>query len=154
MPRRYTVTFVGVSISAAVDLLELTPADDKPIKLVSVVGAVDTSETNEQFGVTVQKRSGAFTSGSGGGSPNVEAVNGLDAAPGFTAERTNTTRATGGTQDILWSEGFPSQGGFNITPLPGFEFVASQAEALVVGLENAPGSATTFSVTACVEELP
>lgn len=154
MPRFYTVNFENISVSAAQDLLEISPADDKPIRLKSVVGSVSDSETNEQFRVTLKRASGAFTSGSGGGTPTTAKMNPLDAAAGFTAERNNTTRATGGTIDTLWGEGFPSQGGFNITPLPGGEIVASQGEALIVGLENAPGAATTFSVTALIEELP
>ncbi len=154
MPRRYTVPVSAQSISAAQDLLELTPADDKPIKLISVQGGVSNSETNEQFSITVQRRSGAFTSGSGGGTPSISKTGTIDAAVGFSAERNNTTRATGGTQEVLFADGFPSQGGFNITPLPNGEWIASQGEALIVGLENAPGSATDFSYTATVEELP
>lgn len=154
MPRQYYVPFDNVSVSAAQDLLELTPADDKPIKLVSFVCSFAESETNEQLRGTIQRRTGAYTSGSGGGTPTIVPVNTIMTAAGFAAERNNTTRATGGTQQILHAEGFPSQGGWQFVPMPGFEPVAIQGEALIVGLETAPGSATTMSGTALVEELP
>lgn len=154
MAREYTVQVTNVSISAAQDLLELIPADDKPIELVGVFVTVYNSETNEQMTCTVQRRSGAFTSGSGGSTPTPVPINSVAAAAGFTAEANNTTRATGGTGVTLHAEGWPSQGGWAFQPLPGFEPKAIQGEILVVGLEVAPGAATNFNITAYVRELP
>lgn len=154
MPRRSTVAFENISVSAAQDLFEVTPADDKPIKLISVVGSFRDDETNEQLSITVKRFSGAYTSGSGGSAPTPTKVYTGDPTVGYSAERNNTTRATGGTSETLHAEGFPGQGGFAVTPLPGSEWVATQGEALVVGLENAPGAARNFNCTITIEEMP
>jgi hypothetical protein len=154
MSRIYTVSFENISVSAVQDLLEITPADDKPIRLKSLLVTVRDSETNEQFTSTIKRASGAYTSGSGGGSPTIAKASSIDGTVGFAAERNNTTRATGGTIENLHVEGWPSQGGLNVTPLPGCEFTATHGEALIVGLENAPAGATGFNATAVIEELP
>jgi hypothetical protein len=149
----YHVTVVNVSISAAQDLFEIAPADDKPVELVSVLVTWRDSEANEQLTVTIQRRSGAFTSGSGGTTPTANPRVIGDRAAGFTVEANNTTRATGGTVEVLHVEGFPSQGGAAMVPLPGMEWAAKQAEALIVGLENAPAGATGFNLTAVIREV-
>lgn len=153
MARIYTVQFNNVSVSAVQDLFELTPADDKPIELVSLVVSDYNAETNEQRTIQIARRSGAFTGGSGGSAPTPVKVSSPDAAAGFTAEVNNTTQATGGTEEILHSEGYPSQGGMAFTPIPGCEPRAIQGEALVVKLLVAPGAATTMNGTAYVREL-
>jgi hypothetical protein len=153
MSRVYSVQFNNVAVTVAQDLFELTPADDKPIELIAAVVTVRDSETNEQFTCTVQRRSGAFTGGSGGSAPTPVKASSIDTAAGFTAEVNNTTRATGGTQEILHAEGWPSQGGWGFTPTPGAEPRAIQGEALVIGLENAPGASTNFNGTVWVREL-
>ena len=154
MPQIYTVQVNNVAVTAAQDIFEISPADDKPIELVDVVVTCRDTETNEQFTCTIQRRSGAFTSGSGGSTPTPAPRAIGDRSVGFSAEANNTTRATGGTQEVLHAEGWPSQGGFAFAPIPGKEFAAKQAEALVVGLENAPGASTNFNATITIREYP
>lgn len=153
MGRVYTVAVPNVSVSAVQDFFELTPADDKPIKLLQVLATVRDSETNEQLTCSVHRFSGAFTSGSGGTVPAPETVAANDTAAGFAVEANNTVRATGGTDDLLWTEGWPSQGGWQFAPPIGQEPMAVQGQALVIGLDVAPGSAVTMNLVAVVEEV-
>lgn len=153
MGRMYTATFDGVSVSAAQDLFEITPADDKPIRIHQIVVSNGASETSDQLRFTIKRFSGAYTSGSGGSTPTPRPLDGIDTAAGFTVEANNTTRATGGTSVTLWSEGQNVLNGWNYFPTPESRIRCPQAEAIVVGLENAPAAATTMSGVAVIEEV-
>lgn len=152
MSRIYTVTVDALTLSAVLDVFELTPADDKPITIRKVVLTPDSSETNQQLKVKLKRFSGAYTSGSGGGTPTPVALNSHDAAAGFTAESGNTTQATGGTSVLLQPESFPSQGGFEFLPDTPERPVIYQGEAFVVSVEESAGGAV-YSGYAIVEEL-
>lgn len=153
MGRMYTVAFDGVAVAAAQDLFELTPADDKPIKIHQIVITNGASETSDQLHFTIKRFTGAYTSGSGGSAPTPQPLSASDPAAGFAAEANNTTRATGGTSVLLWSEGQNALNGWNYFPTPEGRITARQAEAIVVGLENAPVGSTTMSGVVLVEEL-
>jgi hypothetical protein len=154
MPRVYTVVFHNVAVAAAQDLFELQAADDKPIELLSVIVTDSDSETNEQLRTTIQKRTGAFTGGSGGTAPTPAPTATVETAAGFTAEVNNTTRATGGTQVMLHPEGWAAQGGIGATNIPEATFKTVQGEALIVGLEAAPGASRNLNGVAYVREYP
>lgn len=103
MSRMYTVNFENVAVGTATqDLFEITPADDKPIRLVAlyldnVGGAADAGEAQEEF-IRLSIVRGHTTSGSGGTSPTPAPARPIDTAAGFTAEVNNTTIAsTAGT---------------------------------------------------------
>ena len=153
MGRMYTVTFDGVAVAAVQDLFELTPADDKPIKIHQIVITNGASETSDQLRFTIKRFTGAYTSGSGGSAPTPQPLSASDAAAGFAAEANNTTRATGGTSVVLWSEGQNALNGWNYFPTPEGRITGRQAEAIVIGLENAPAASTTVSGVVVVEEL-
>lgn len=140
------------------DLLELTPADDKPIRLrrfmigqSSEVG--DTAE--EGLRITVRRLGATVTSGSGGGSPSVEVPDSALGTPGVTAEALNTTVATtSGANDILFD------GIWNIRQSP-LELVwpepdkapcARGAEVLVIRCETTPADDITVAYTAELDE--
>lgn len=114
MARIYTVVHQGTITNAGgdVDLLEVLPADDKPVKLrgfrlsqTSEVG--DAAE--EGLRISIMKLPATVTSGSGGSAPTPQPLDTADAAAGFTAETGNTTVATtSGTaitlEEIGWNE--------------------------------------------------
>lgn len=153
MGRMYTAIFENVSVSAAQDLFEITPADDKPVKIHQIVISNVSSETADQLRYTIKRFSGAYTSGSGGTSPTPRPLDSNDTAAGFTVEANNTTRATGGTSVTLWAEGQDARAGWNWFPTPAGQIRCPQAEAIVVGLEAAPASSTPMSGTVLIEEL-
>lgn len=158
MSRMYSVVFSAVSVAAAQDLFELTPADDKPIAihaiyLSNVGGTADAGDAAEEF-LRADIIRGFTTSGSGGTAPTAGALDPADAAAGCTAEVNNTTVATTGTTVTLHSDGFNSRVGWVYVPTPECRPKASQANTtIVVRLTTAPADAILFSGTLYFEEL-
>src|SRR5262245_54489209 len=69
----YTVVFENVTVSASQDLFELTPADDKPVRLRGLVlsnvgGIADAGDAQEEL-LRLLVRRGHSTGGSGGTAP-------------------------------------------------------------------------------------
>jgi hypothetical protein len=94
----YTVSFAATVTAAGgdTDWLELTPADDKPCKLLGwIIGQStevgDTAEEGLRFSVIYLPAT--VTSGNGTAT-TARACNDLDSAAGFTAETNGTTVAT------------------------------------------------------------
>lgn len=157
MGRCYTVTFENVAVAAAQDFWELTPADDKPVRILgwnlsNVGAAADAGDAQEEF-FRLSIVRGHTTSGSGGSSATPQPCNRNDAAAGFAAEVNNTTIAsTSGT--TIWA------GGHNIRvpdvfwlPDP-IQITASQADTtIVVRLVAAPADSVNMSGCLFVEEL-
>ena len=160
MGRMYTVPFeLGTVTNAGgnVDLWELLPADDKPIKLrglrfgqTSEVG--DAAE--EGWDVEIIRMTATITGGNGSAVTPVPSDS-ADAAAGFTAEVNGATVATtsGSTisvDNIAWNNrNSPYE-----TWWPDGEFApkAKQGEGLFVRLNNTLVDDTSFSGVAYVEE--
>jgi hypothetical protein len=108
--RFYTVVFDNVAVgTAAQDLFEISPADDKPVYLCGLtldnVGA-DVGDAAEEL-IRINIIRGFTTSGSGGSAPTPQPLNStIDAAAGFTAEVNNTTVANTGTTGHLMALGW------------------------------------------------
>lgn len=159
MPRSYTVDFENVTVSAAQDLVELTPADDKviaitAINIANVGGTGDAGDAQEEdLRITINR--GNTTSGSGGSAPTPQPDSGIDTAAGFTAEANNTTRATSGTKVVLFADGWNVRVPYEKTFTPEQYKWASQAQTLLtVALEAAPADALSVSGTIHVIEYP
>lgn len=155
MGRMYSVSFSAVSVSAAQDLFELTPADDKPIQIVGIeLGQSSDSgdAQDEQLQISIIR--GSATSGSGGSAPTPAPMSSsAQAAAGFTAEVNNTTQGSSGTAVTLMTTCWNVRAGYvNWFPencRPG----ASQANTLLRVAQTAPADAITMSGTLYVEEL-
>jgi hypothetical protein len=92
--RDYSVPVQGVAVSAAQDIYEIIPADDKPIKQVGLeIGQSTEVGDAAEEGLRIAIRRGDTVTGSGGSAPTVRAPDPHDAAAGFTAEANNTTKA-------------------------------------------------------------
>lgn len=144
MARVYTVSYQGTITAAGgdTDLLEVLPADDKPIKLagfvlsqISEVG--DTAE--EDLRISVMRLPATVTSGSGGSAPTPAPLDSADAACGAACECNNTTVATtSGTavtiEEIGWNErNTPYEHWY---PDDQFRPKAKQGEALLVRMQT------------------
>ncbi len=152
--RVYTVSFLAQTIPAtnALDLFELTPADDKPIRILGMnidnVGvAADAGDAQEELlGISIYR--GFTVSGSGGASPTPAAVDRNGSAAGFTAETMNTTVATTSGVSIL-------PFGWNVRiPLREFwpeelQVNASQADTTLV-VRLAAGGGDSISINGCL----
>lgn len=160
MGRIYSVSYQGTVTNAGgdTDLLELLPADDKPVKLrgfsiaqISEVG--DTAE--EGLRISVLRLGAAVTSGSGGSSVTPAAMDSADSAAGVAAECNNTTVATtSGASTTLAEYGWNVRASPFIEWYPDANFCpkAKQGEALLVRLQTTVADDLTACLTFWVEE--
>lgn len=156
--RMYTVQFDAVTVSAAQDLFEITPADDKPIQICglsldNVGGTADAGDASEEL-LRLAVIRGFTSSGSAGSAPTPVPCQFGDAAAAFTAEVNNTSLATTGSSTQPWSLGWNPR-----VPLREFlpqEYWISASQAnttIVVRLVTAPADAMSTSGTLWVAEL-
>lgn len=159
MPRNYTVSFSATVTNAGgdTDLFELTPADDKPIKLRGLILSQqeDTTEANDYgLRISIIRLPATVTSGNGT-STTPQALDDVDAAAGFAAEVNGTTVATtSGTASTIEEFGWIVRN----TPLERWwpdESLAPtcrQASALVVRMQTTIPDDATIQGTAYVSE--
>ena len=155
MSRLYAVTFENVAVTAAQDLFELTPADDKPIAIHAIYLSQSTElgdAAEEQLRLQIIR--GHATSGSGGTAPTPAPLNPNNTAAGCASEVNNTTIASTGTTVVLHSETFNVRAGWAYLPTPECQPIATQANTtLVVRLLAAPADSVTMGGTLIFEEL-
>lgn len=157
MGRIYSISHQG-ALTTAADLLELSPADDKPVKLrgMAICQVTEVGDTQEEsVRIQILRLPATVTGGSGGSAITPKPMDSADAAAGVAAECLNTTVATtSSTADVLAELGWNVRG----TPwefwFPDERFApkAKQGEALVVRLQAAPADSITFGVTFWIEE--
>lgn len=154
--RVYTVEFSGARVTARMDLFEISPADDKPCRLLGlfITQSSDVGDSAEEI-LRFQIIRGHTTSGSvGTGAPTPRPILPNDAAAGFAAEMLNTTLATGGSPVNLHSEAFNIRSGYgNWWPPECCITVAQPNTCLVVRLQDAPADELFMTSTIYVEEL-
>lgn len=156
----YTVVYTGtLTLSGGnADLFELTPADDKPIRLrgliLSQYSEVKDAE-EEGLSLSIIRLPATVTSGNGT-SVTPQVLKSTDAAAGFTAKANGATVATtSGTavtlEEFAWN--------VRMSPLerwwPDETFAPScrEAAALVVRCNTTVADDISISITAYVEEL-
>lgn len=152
--RTYSVIFNAVAVSAAQDLFEITPADDKPCEIVSLsIGQYSDAgdAASELLGIQIIR--GHTTTGSGGSAPTPVPLNPNAAAAGFTAEVNNTTIASAGTTTVLHSDAFNVQAGYSYIPPLDARPVVGQGNTTLVVRITAPADALTMNGTLVVREL-
>lgn len=159
MGRMYRVPYTGTLTNSGgnADLMALTPADDKPIRLVGFIFG-QTSETGdaaeENPEITVHHMTGTVTIT--GGTSVTPAPNrpGTDVAAGFTATANSSTVATtSGTdtklEDWAWNE--------RVTPyerhiLEEWRPRAAQTEYIIIRCDSTVADDVTIAITVLVEE--
>lgn len=159
MGRMYRVPYTGTITNSGgnADLIALTPADDKPIRLVgwllgqtSEVG--DTQEENLEL--TVRHMTATVTVTGGTSVTPVPNRPGTDTEAGFTATANSSTVATtSGTSTIM------EEIGWNERATPWERWIpeelrprASQGEYLLIRNESTPADDFTATLTFIVEE--
>lgn len=161
MGRIYTVPFVATTVTNAggnADLWELTPGDDKPIRLRGFrLG--QTSEVadaaEEAVDITVEHLAATVTSGNGSSVTPVPVDVGVNVAAGFSAEIFGATVATtSGTKTIVDALAWNLRNSPCEIWYPDREFcpTARQAAALVIRLNSTVADDITFVGCAWVEE--
>lgn len=159
MSRIYTVSFAATVTSAGgdTDLLEVLPADDKPVKLVGFILG-QTSEVGdaaeEGLRISVLRHPATVTSGNGTAA-TPQPMDSADSAAGFAAECNGTTvSTTSGTTVTL------SEMAWNLRaspfdmwyPEPALRPKAKQGEALVVRMQTTLADDASFACTFFLEE--
>lgn len=155
MGRKYYIDLTPTAVTVAADLVEITPADDKPIRVlgVNIAQTSDTGDAQEEIISLVWVR-GHTTSGSGGSTPTPRPTNPSDAAAGFTVETFNTTAASTGTTVNLMRHGWNVRVPLERPYTPDEVIEASQANTtLVLRMAAAPADSLTISGCILVEEL-
>jgi hypothetical protein len=152
--RIYTVSYTAVAVTAAVDVFEIRPADDKPIEIIGLFmgQSSDVGDAADEM-LAYRVIRGFTTSGSGGATPTPTPVDRSGAAAGFSAETNNTTVATTGTTADLHADTFNIRAGEKLWLPEGCWWEASQADtSIVVRLAAAPADSLTMSGTVYVRE--
>ena len=154
--RIYTVVFANVSVSAAQDLFEISPADDKSVELVGIMlsqnGVADVGDAAEEL-LRFSIIRGHATGGSGGSAATARPVKRTDAAAGFAAEVNNTTVASAGTGVTLHEEAFNVRAGYINWFPEGCEHDAGQGDGTIVVRIPAPADPITLTGTLYVREF-
>lgn len=154
MGRVYTVSFEATAVAAQADLFEISPADDKPCKILGMT-LCQTSDVGDaadevcKFAII----RGHATSGSGGSAATPYPVEATDATVGFSAEVCNTTIASTGTGVTLFADGWNVRSGYQVWFPPECQPVVSQANTTLVVRQAAPADSITMSGTLFVEEM-
>jgi hypothetical protein len=156
MPGRlYAVSFTAVAVTAAQDLFEIAPADDKPVYLHALYLAQTTElgdAAEEVLRVSVIR--GHATSGSAGSTATARPMQPSDTAFGGVAEVNNTTIASTGTAVELHVDGWNVRVPYQLVWTPETRPFCTQAQTtIVVRLMAAPADSVTVSGTLLVEEL-
>lgn len=154
--RIYTVVFANVSVSAAQDLFEVSPADDKSVELVGIMlsqnGVADVGDAAEEL-LRFSIIRGHATGGSGGSAATPRPVKRTDAAAAFAAEVNNTTVASAGTGVTLHEEAFNVRAGYINWFPEGCEHDAGQGDGTIVVRIPAPADPITLTGTLYVREF-
>lgn len=160
MSRFYYLPYTGTLANSGgnADLLELTPADDKPVKLrgmvlsqISEVG----DATAEGLQISIQRFPATVTSGSGGSAVTGVPVDSADAAAGFAAECNNATVATTSSTAVIFGylgwiiQNSPYEFWW---PDPAMAPKAKQGEAIIVRCDTTPADDITINLMFIVEE--
>lgn len=152
--RVYAVTFSAVAVTAAQDLFEITPADDKPIEIVGIeLGqSSDAGDAMDEL-LQISIIRGHATSGSGGSAPTPAPIGLNDTAAGFTAEVNNTTIASTGTTVTLQTTCWNVRAGYIQWFPEGCRPTAAQGNTTIVVRQTVPADSLTMSGTLYVREL-
>lgn len=159
MGRIYTVSFSGTVTSAGgdTDWLEVTPADDKPVKLrgmlISQISEVaDAAEEGLRF--SIMRLPATVTSGNGTGT-TPQPMDSADVAAGATCETNGTTVATtSGTAVTIVELGWNNRNSPYEMWFPDDRFApkVKQGEALIVRQQTSLADDMTACATFWIEE--
>ena len=159
MSRWYTVPYTGTLTNTGgnADLLELLPADDKPVRLHGFILAQSTEVADaaeESLGLTVSRMTATVTTGNGTAVTPVP-VDGADTAFGGTAECNGATVATTSGANTSFAElawnvrNSPYEFWFKDPFIPS----AKQGEGLFVRCNSTATDDITVCLTFFIEEI-
>lgn len=160
MGRIYSVSYQGTITNAGgdTDLLEILPADDKPVKLRGfVLGNISDvgDSASEGLRVSIIRLPATVTSGSGGSAVTPAPMDSANVAAGAACECNNTTVATTSSTAVTLAEyGWIIQNSPYEVWFPDAEFCpkVKQGEGLVVRQQTTAADDYTGNFTFWIEE--
>lgn len=155
--RMYSVSFAVTAETVAFDAFELSPADDKPIRIHSIYIGQTTEfgdAQDEMLSVTITRGGTGITSGSGGSAPTpIPVTSSAETAAGCAAEVLNTTLATFTSGVVVHRDAFNVRAGWQYRPVPEERIGVSQANGGCSVSISAPADSVSFIGTLYFEEL-
>ena len=151
----YSISFENVAITEDQDLFEISPADDKPVRLLGLFlsQSTETGDAAEEM-MRIKIIRGHTTSGSGGSAFTPVPINPSSPAAGFAAEINNNTIASSGTAVDLHAEAFNVRSGLAMWWTPETAPMARQSDTtIVIRLMANPADSVTTNGTLYVEEM-
>lgn len=155
MSRCYTVNLAPASITAAIDLAAIKPADDIPVKIraIRVWQTSDVGDAQDEV-LTINVVRGNTTDGSGGAAGTMVKKDERDAAASFTSRVGDTTAASAGTPVTVYSSGWNVRAPFEVIFPDQVQPRCDQGQTnIVVRLGGAPADAITLGCSVDVEEI-
>lgn len=152
--RTYWIDLTPTAVTVAADLIEITPADDKVVEIIStnLHQTSDFGDAQDEV-ISVFWVRGNTTPGSGGATVTARPASRSDTAAGFTVKGFNTTAASAGTPVNGPRHGFNVRGGLERPYVPSEIFDASQADTLLIlRMAGAPADSLTIGGSICVRE--
>lgn len=152
----YTIYLAATAFTVAADLVEITPADDRPV-VVHGFRVWQTTElgdaAEEVIGLAWVR--GNATSGSGGNTSVAATPKDPRAASaGMTVETANTTAASTGTPVTVYATGWNVRAPLEVVFTPEQRIKVDQAQTLLVlRMLAAPADSTTIGCSVDLEEL-
>ena len=156
MARKYWIDLPPTAITTIVDVVEIQPADDKPVTVLAVhlLQTTDVGDAAEEV-LGLSWLRGFTASGTLGTTAGAtpRPVDPDDAAAGMVAEAFNTTLASGGTAVTMGRMGWNVRIPLVEIYVPGGGVKVTQANTtLVLRLDAAPVDSLTMSGSILVEE--
>lgn len=156
MGKMFSAAASIAAVTAAVDMIEILAGTDRSIKIHEIHVTQETEFGDaqaEMLDFSVQFRRGAVTSGTGGAAGTEVDLGGQGATASAATEFGNTTRASGGTQEIFHREAAHVAAGFHFVPTEMARPILGATDLLICGLETAPDDAIDFRATIVWEEF-
>lgn len=154
MPRRYTVVFEKIAVSAVQDLLAVKGATGKTVRIIdyTVICVDTTAPANTQMALRCSYLPATVTDGSAGAAVTPRPADPGDAAATATARRNDTTPATSsGTKVTLRESGCNVYQGDQYT-FPAPPIIAASTQ-FVLEIITTPAAALTLSGSVTFEEI-
>jgi hypothetical protein len=150
----YSAQFNGVAVTAQQDLFELVAPSDAVVVIHQILlsQTTEVGDTQEE-GLSILVKRGATTSGSGGTTPALVALENGFTAAGSVVEANNTTKATAGTIVTLHADSWNVRSQLLILPTPELRLVLSPSQRLTVELATTPADSITMNGTLYFEEI-
>jgi|SRR5579863_7218238 len=145
MARAYGSAGPNVSVSAAVDMHSLQTTSGMVAEIDQFNANQVTATSVGNLRITFKRFSGAYSIGSGGTAGTVNPHVFGDAAATCTTRYDDTTQTTSGTSKTLLADAMNVINGYQWLPPPEDRWSFTISQAFVASLDQAPGSAETFS---------